>query len=153
MILKIVQLFTILIVALAGGMFWGPWIALTISIRTLTPEVFLALTQRLNHNMSAVMTILLPVALLAMVTVFVLAYPQHTTTCYFTLLSFILYLVTLLVTVLIEVPLVKQMIQWTVDTLPNNWQQVRDRWASFHIVRVIATVLGLGMLVAGSLSN
>ena len=40
---------------------------------------------------------------------------------------------------------------WTEPTLPAHWQRQRDRWASVHIVRVVAGIAGLGLLVAGAL--
>jgi hypothetical protein len=36
---------------------------------------------------------------------------------------------------------------WSVSTLPPDWQRHRDRWASFHLVRVVAGGAGLGCLV------
>ena len=134
-------------------MFWGPWLALTISIRSFPPAVFLALFDRLGRNIGAVMTFLLPLALGTMVPVLFLAYPRHPATFYFTLAGFGLYLAALLVTVWVEVPLVKQMGHWTAATLPPGWEHVRDRWGAFHIVRVVAAVAGLGMLVAGALAG
>ena len=152
MILKLAALLSILVTSLAGGMFWGPWVALTISIRTFTPEVFLAIFDRLARNIGTVMTFLLPLALVTMVPVLFLAYPRHPATFYLTLAGFGLYVVALLVTAWVEVPLVKRMGQWTMSTLPPGWEQVRDWWSAFHIIRVVATVVGLAMIVAGGLA-
>jgi hypothetical protein len=44
-----------------------------------------------------------------------------------TMAGFALFLAALLVTIIIEVPIVKQIEAWTVSTLPENWQQLRDR--------------------------
>jgi uncharacterized membrane protein len=60
-------------------------------------------------------------------------------------------MVALLVTVLIEVPIVKQIETWTASTLPGNWEQLRDRWGAFHVVRVIAALAGLVLLVVGAI--
>ena len=152
MTLKLLALLSILAAALAGGMFWGPWLALTVSIRTFPPAVFLAIFDRLGRNIGAVMTFLLPLALALMVPVLWGAYLRHPATFYLTLAAFVLYLVALLVTVWVEVPLVKQIGQWTVATLPPDWEQVRDRWGAFHVVRVVTAVAGLGLLVAGGLA-
>jgi hypothetical protein len=51
------------------------------------------------------------------------------------------------VTVLVEVPIVQAITSWTVPTLPADWAQLRDRWVSCHLVRVVAGVAGLGCLV------
>ena len=143
----------LLLAAITGGMFWGPWLALTRSIGTLRPEVFLAVTNQLNRNMAAVMTPLLPLTLLALLPVLVLTYARQPATFSLTLLAFGGYLTALLVTMLIEVPIVKQVVTWTVYTLPPDWQQLRDRWAAFHVVRVAAALVGLSCLIAGVLAG
>jgi intracellular septation protein A len=61
------------------------------------------------------------------------------------------FIVALLVTVLVKVPIVKQILTWTARTLPGNWQQLRDRWGAFHIVRVIAGIGGLVLVAGGAI--
>jgi uncharacterized membrane protein len=62
-----------------------------------------------------------------------------------------LYVISLIVTVLIEVPIVKQIATWTGGTLRANWRQLRDRWRAFHIIRVVAGFGGFVLLVAGAI--
>lgn len=151
-LLPVLEGLAILLAAVAGGMFWGPWLALTISIRSFEPAAFLAIAGRLNRNMAALMTPLLPLTLLTMVPVLVLTAGRQPVTFWLTLLALGLYLAALLVTVLIEVPIVQQIVAWKLPTLPPNWQQLRDRWAAFHVVRVVAAVAGLACLVGGALA-
>jgi uncharacterized membrane protein len=151
MTLKIFELASIVLSAVVGGMYWGPWLALSRSINTFKPEVFLDVVDRLNGNMAGLMTVLTPAGLLSIVPVLFLSYSQRPVTFYLNLAGFILFLVALLVTVLIEVPIVKQITGWTVATLPTNWAQLRDRWGSFHIVRVVAGIGGVAFLTAGAI--
>jgi len=97
------------------------------------------------------MTILSPLSLLTTIVVLILSYNKHVTTFYFTLAGFIAFLIALIITVTIEVPIVKQIVIWTETTLPTNWEQLRDRWGKFHIVRVMAGIVGLALLLAGVL--
>jgi len=60
-------------------------------------------------------------------------------------------MIALLVTLLIEVPISGRVKTWTITTLPENWQQLRDRWGAFHVVRVVASLAGLGLLVGGAI--
>ena len=46
--LKIWELISIVLSALVTGVFWGPWVALSRSISTFAPEVFLAIVNRLT---------------------------------------------------------------------------------------------------------
>ncbi len=149
--LKIWQAISIVLSALVGGMYWGPWLALSRSMRTFEPEVFLAIVQRMNRNMESLMTILTPTALLSITPVLFFSFSKHPRTFYLTFAGFGLFVVALLVTMLVEVPIVKQIVTWTAVTLPGNWRQLRDRWGAFHIIRVVAGVGGLALLVAGAL--
>ena len=151
MALKVWEFISILLSATTAGMFVGPWLALTRSFRTFEPEPFLAVTRRLNENMSAVMTPLMPVSLLSIVPVLVLSYGAQPALFFLNLLGLALFITALLVTMLVEVPKVLQMVSWSASALPGNWQEVRDSWVSFHIVRVVASLVGLALLLAGAI--
>jgi uncharacterized membrane protein len=101
--------------------------------------------------MGPLMTVLSPLSLLTAIPVLVLSYHDQSLTFCFTLAGLVLFLLALVVTVAIEVPLVKQIITWTETTLPEDWQQLRDRWGKFHGVRVLAGITGLIFFVAGIL--
>ena len=147
MTLKIWELISIVLSALVAGMFCGPWMALSRSINTFKPELFLAIVHRMNLNLAPVMTILMPAALLSIVPVLFISYNEQPMTFYLTLTGFALFIVALLVTVLVEVPIVKQIATWTVTTLPANWEQLRDRWGAFHVIRIVTSLAGLVLLV------
>jgi uncharacterized membrane protein len=151
MTLKIFELISITLAAVVGGMYWGPWLALTRSLKMFKPEVFLDVVDRLNRNMAPLMTALTPIALLSIIPVLFISYGNQPITFYLNFAGFALFVVALLVTTLIEVPIVKQVAMWTPETLPTNWQQLRDRWGSFHIIRVVAGIVGLALLVAGAI--
>ena len=72
--MKTWELISIVSSALMAGMFYGPWAALSRSMSTFTPEVFLAIVDRMNRNMAPVMTVLMPAALLAMIPVLIGSY-------------------------------------------------------------------------------
>lgn len=148
-ILRLCEIVSIVLAALAAGMFFGPWLA--ISIRSFEPDVFLAIVRRLNTNMARIMTVLLPASLASMVPVLLLSYGVHPDMFVATLATFALFVAALLVTILIEVPIVEQIVTWTVPTLPDNWQSLRDRWSRFHILRVVAALAGFASLTVGAI--
>jgi len=148
---KIWELISILLSVLVTGVFWGPWVALTRSISSFEPENFLAIVNRLNRNLAPVMTVLMPAALFSIVPVLFLSFKEEPRTFYLTLAGFASFFVALLVTVLVEVPIVKQIVTWTPSTLPDNWQQLRNRWSAFHLIRIVASFAGLLFLLAGAL--
>ena len=63
-LIRLLDVVSIVLAALVVGVFWGPWLALTRSIRTLTPEVFLVVVHRLDRNLGRIMTVLFPVTML-----------------------------------------------------------------------------------------
>jgi len=151
MTLKIWEFISIVLSVSVSGLFWGPWLALSRSMASFEPHVFLAVVGTMNRNMASLMTILMPAALLSIVPVLVTSYDERRETFYLTLTGLALFIVALLVTVLVEVPIVKQIAKWTVSTLPGNWQQLRERWGAWHIVRVAASIVGLVLLLAGAI--
>lgn len=69
MILKMWELISIVLLTLVSGMYWGPWLALSRSMATFEPEVFLPVVARMNRNMGPLMIVLMPIALLSTVPV------------------------------------------------------------------------------------
>jgi uncharacterized membrane protein len=162
--LELLELVSIVLAALVAGVFWGPWVALTRSVATLSPDTFLAVGHRMNENLEPLMTVLMPLSLASTIAVLVLSYGDHPQTFGFTLAGLAAFLVALAVTIVIEVPIAKQIKAWALAStvpaslaspglpvLPDNWEQLRDRWASVHIVRVVSGIAGLTFLTAGAI--
>ena len=120
-------------------------------MKSFAPEVFLAIVDRMNRNMAPVMTVLMPGTMLSIIPVLLLSYHQRPMVFYLSTAAFLLFLVALLVTVVVEVPIVQQIVTWTLSTLPGNWRQLRDRWMRFHVIRVIAGVASLIFLLVAAL--
>ena len=37
---------------------------------------------------------------------------------------------------------------WTPETLPQNWEEVRERWATLHLFRLGLAAVGLSSLLS-----
>jgi uncharacterized membrane protein len=61
-----------------------------------------------------------------------------------------MYVVARVITLAVEVPIDNRIRTWTVASLPSDWQQQRDRWETFHVIRTLASVAGFALLVAGA---
>jgi hypothetical protein len=149
--MKTWELISIVLSALVAGMFHGPWVALSRSMRTFTPEVFLTIVDRMNRNMAPAMTVLMPAAILSIISVLLLSYHVRPLTFYFCAASFVLFLLALLITVVVEVPIVEEIVTLTAASLPANWQQLRDRWMRFHVIRVTVGFASLVSLVVATI--
>ncbi len=149
--LAIWQFTNIFLSALVTGVFWGTWLGLSRSMATFAPETFLAIGHAMIGNLGSIMALLMPAAMLATLPVLYLLHRRRSQAFYPTLAGLALFVVALLITLLVEVPLDNQFAEWTVTTLPANWQQLRDRWEWFHAIRSWAAVAGLALLLAGAL--
>jgi uncharacterized membrane protein len=85
-----------------------------------------------------------------MVPVLIFAFSARPVTFYLTLVALGCFVVALVVTITTEVPIVKQIESWTTSTLPDNWEHLRGKWVSFHLLRVISAIAGLTLLVVGA---
>ena len=141
------ELISLVLSALVAGLFHGPWIALSRSLKTFPPEVFLAIVDRMNRNMAPIMTVLMPAAMLSMITVLLFAYPKQPKAFALYAAALGLFLMALPVTMIVEVPIVEKIVTWTPSTLPPDWKSLRDRWMSFHKIRVVTGLLSF-LLVA-----
>jgi hypothetical protein len=149
--LAIWQFISILLLALVTSVFWGTWLSLSRSMAALTPETFLEVGHTMIGNLGTIMAILMPAAILSVLPVLYLLYRERSRAFYLTLAGFVLFIVALLITLIVEVPIDNQIEGWTVTTLPDNWQQLRDRWEWFHFLRSWVSVLGLALLLGGAL--
>jgi hypothetical protein len=151
MILKVWELTSIILSTLVTGVFFGPWVALSGSARSFKPEVWLDIVNRFNSNLYLVMSILMPSALLSIVPVLFLTYNGQWGTFFLNAIAVLLSAFALSVTVLVQMPIVKQMRTWTLATLPKDWEQIRDRWEAYHAVRVVASVAGLVLMLTAAI--
>ena len=49
--------------------------------------------------------------------------------------------------VLLPVPINNQVARWQPDSLPPNWRELRRRWDTLHVIRVVFLVVALVLLV------
>jgi len=138
--LKSLLFISLTCIMLVTGVFWGTWFTLTRSIDHFTPEAFLAIGNTIIANVAWPMRILMPSTLLLML-LGLWFYPVKKSRGFYLLcLSFALMIVTLLITVIIEVPIDNMIKTWTVPTMPDHWETLRARWQYFHTVRTFTSI-------------
>ncbi len=95
-----------------------------------------------RHSIDAVFSKLLPwVWNTTLVLLFASAYLTHGSDRLWFLASGLLLLGGIVVTLVFEVPINKQIAAWTPSTMPSNWTSLRDRWVRFHWLRTVAGVV------------
>ncbi|GAA3962850.1 hypothetical protein GCM10022210_08520 [Mucilaginibacter dorajii] len=138
---------------LIAGVFWGPWFALTRSLNLFSPAEFIKITKTLSHNLGAPMRILLP-ACIVLMSVSVYLFPGKSSLRFIAgIVSIISIVASLIITVAIEVPIVKKIELWTADNYPADWTEFRDRWLKFHIYRMLAAFISFCCLAMAVLQR
>ena len=51
-----------------------------------------------------------------------------------------------------ELPIVNKVKQWTPETVPDNWEDIRDKWVRFHALRVFPGIISFGLYIAAVLN-
>jgi hypothetical protein len=133
------------------GLFSGPRIALSRSFKTFHPKLFLGIISHMNQTMAPVLTVFMPVSVLAMIPILADSHGSNSLAFGLSAASLALNLLALIVVVTFELPLVSEIAAWTTSSIPEDWHQHRDKWQLAHVVRVITGVLSLLLLVAASL--
>ena len=149
--LKATEFIALLLTALVTGVFWGTWFRLTRSLGNFTPAEFIHIGKTIIANVAVPMRIIMPATFLLMLLVMWQSRRAYKHSLYLYTGSFLFMIVTLIITVAVEAPIDNQIKTWTVDTLPGNWESLRNTWDQFHTLRTCTSVtslcfFGLGMI-------
>ncbi|HEX5171975.1 MAG TPA: anthrone oxygenase family protein [Cyclobacteriaceae bacterium] len=145
---RILSALTLLLVMLVTGVFWGTWFTLTRSLDVFPADNFIRIGKTIISNVAWPMRILMPATLLTLLWLCLIA-AKVRPSFYFFAGSFLLMLITLLITVMVEVPIDDQIKTWTVNTIPDNWTALRARWDTFHALRTFTSILSFVALSIG----
>lgn len=136
---------SLVLVMLVTGVFWGTWFTLTRSLDTFPADHFIRIGQTIIHNVAGPMRILMPLTLVVQL-LLCIAYRKQGPVIYALLAAFGLMIVTLLITLLVEVPIDNQIRTWTSDRIPADWRALRATWKQFHAYRTLSSILSFGLL-------
>jgi uncharacterized membrane protein len=137
--------------ALVTGVFWGTWFSLSRSIETIAPQTFLDIGHTMIGNLGRPMSVLMPAAILANIVVAVMLFRRKQKgPLAFAFVALLLMLVALAATLAVNVPIDRQIQGWTVATVPVDWQAIRDRWETYHVLRTFASLVGFACACAAA---
>jgi uncharacterized membrane protein len=146
-----IQFISLLLLMLVTGVFWGPWFSLHRSIHVFKEDEFIHIVKTLAGNLAVPMKIMMP-ACIVFLLISVRVYPHKDSGgFYLSIMAVCLIIVSLLITMLVEVPIVSQIQHWTVAAIPADWEAIRDRWLLFHVIRTIAAILSFAAYVGSIL--
>lgn len=147
--LKWIEFTSLMLAVLVTGVFWGTWFTLTRSLESFAAAEFIHIGKTIIANVALPMRILMPATLLIMLLAVWQSRSIHKPAFYLYSVSFLLMLVTLIITVAVEVPIDNKIKTWTENTLPTNWQTLRQTWDQFHTIRTFTSIASLGFFTWG----
>ncbi len=150
MALKVVHYIAVFLTVLVVGVFWGTWFSLSRSIASISPAAFLEIGRTMIGNLAVPMRVLIPAELLSMVVLMILLYRKNERSAlYLTAGSFVLAVVALVVTLVVNVPIDNEIKRWTVAAMPAGWDQLRDTWETYHLLRTFVSLGSFALLLLG----
>ncbi|WIB63576.1 anthrone oxygenase family protein [Curtobacterium sp. MCBD17_040] len=139
---------------LSTGVFFGTLTSLGPATGSFSPRTYIEVQQATVRNLRPVMGPLLPAAVAANLAMAVVRRRQGSSRASrLTVVGFTGQLTALAITVAVELPINARLLTWSSENPPEGWEGVRNRWAMAHRARVAAAVLGLGSLLAASVSE
>jgi uncharacterized membrane protein len=136
---------------LVTGVFWGTWFTLTRSLENFSAAEFIHIGQTIIANVAVPMRILMPATLLFLLLSMWGSHKKSRSVFYLYAISFLLMVITLIITVVVEVPIDNQIKAWSVNTIPDNWRSLRQTWDEFHTARTFASIASSAFYVGGML--
>lgn len=151
--MKVAQFINMILFTLVTGVFWGTWFSLSRSIGSITPGTFIEVGHTMIGNLGGPMSVLMPATVASAVVLMVLLYrARRRTALAFTTAALLLLLVSLAITLSVNVPIDNHIRAWTAETLPADWEAKRDRWEFYHALRTFVSIAAVACLFAGALS-
>jgi uncharacterized membrane protein len=145
-LVKWIQFVSIMLYVLVAGVMWGTWLSLARTMTKYDAATFLADGKHMIENLATVMAVLMISAVVIGLAVVVLLFRSRSTTAaWLAVIGLLLMIAVMVITLAVEVPIDNLIANWTEETLPANWQEIRARWAAFHTLR---TFLSLGAVAA-----
>ena len=148
---KPVAFITVTLIMLITGVFWGTWFTLTRSLHNFLAAEFIHIGKTIIANVAVPMSIIMPAALLFLLLSMWSSYKTNRAVFWLYTISFVLMVVTLIITVGIEVPIDNQIKNWAEETVPANWTSLRQTWNEFHTIRTFTAIGSFAFYAGGML--
>ena len=145
----LIKFATLILLMLVTGVFWGTWFTMTRSITSFSASEFIHIGKVIIANVANPMKVLMQLTILLLIVSTWKEYRKKETAFYLFLASLILMIITLLITVMVEVPIDNQIKTWIAATVPNDWESLRVKWAWYHGLRTITSIASFSLFSFG----
>ena len=129
-----------MLLILVTGLFWGTWFSLSRTMEGLSAETFLTIGKEIIRNVALPMSIIMPASLIGLIILLSGSWKKRALYFYCLLVTLLLFVIALIITVGIEVPMDNKIKTWEASTIPAEWTAIRDRWEYYHTMRTFVSL-------------
>lgn len=148
--LKIAHLINLILISVFVGTEFAIGVFVHPVLRKLSPSVHIASVQVIGRIVGKVMPVWIPLIIVSALPVLYVEGPQ-VVAFWFTIAGIICIVLMLIVSLLGNVPINKQVIEWNPQSPPANWLELRKRWDSLHRSRIILDIAALLFFLIGAI--
>jgi uncharacterized membrane protein len=130
-----IELLSLLLVGWIAGAELGSWCCVQPVVARLPYEHFVAAEQGMLRTFGRIMPVLMPLSGILVVALIILSREDTRFVLWFRVAAAFCISVTVVTTLLVNVPINTQTASWQLINDPSAWQQMRERWHSFQGVR------------------
>ena len=105
----------------------------------------------MNRTIAPAVTVLMPISVLSLIPILIGSRGAGPVVFCLNTVALALNVLSLIIVVVFEVPVVNEIVAWTSSSIPENWQQRRDHWIAVHKTRVFTGLASLLSLVIAAL--
>jgi uncharacterized membrane protein len=130
-----IELLSLLLVGWIAGAELGSWCCVQPVVARLPYEQFVSAEQGMLRTFGRIMPVLMPLSGILAVALIILSRADTRVVLWFRVAAAICIAVTVVTTLLVNVPINTQTATWQLTNDPSAWQQMRERWHFFQGVR------------------
>lgn len=140
---SLIRFLNIISGALLAGVSFG--ILIGFNPVDLSASSYLEQQQNMLHSLR---TLMISLVIGATIITILSAYIQKNDRPVFIVLfaAAICFIACILITRFGNIPIDDIVKKWTINSMPNNWTDLRDKWWTFHIMRTIAELIALSLV-------
>lgn len=143
MTLTFIRFINLILAALLAGTSFGIWVGLNPD--NYSPSTYLEQQQQLVLSLNTLMVSLVITA--TIVTIISAFLQRENKTTFVTLIIASAFFAScIFISRFGNLPIQTEMLNWKIDTLPDNWTSLRNEWWRLHIIRTVAELIALALI-------
>lgn len=141
--LVIAHLINLILISIFTGTEFAVGVLVHPVLRKLPIPVHISSVQKLGKIIGKIMPIWTPLIIISTLPILYFTYNTQTLSFWLTIGGAVCIALMIIISLTINVPINKKVIEWDPNSPPNNWSELRSRWDNWHTVRMILDITAL----------